>query len=83
MAALAADATAVRGLVERVERSASRRLRSAIERMAEAARRSVPEDVVVEAIEDGIELRGRGLGARMLHDPRLRAIGLEAREWLR
>lgn len=31
--------------------------------------------VVVRAVEDGIELRGRGLLRRLVRDPRLRWIG--------
>lgn len=66
------------GLVEQGERIAAVRLREAIERLAVAARESVPADVVVERSEDGITLEGRRLKVRAMNDPRLR-VG----EWLR
>lgn len=50
---------------------------AAIARGVEEIGRIVGDDlpVVVRAMEDGIELRGRGLLRRLVSDPRLRWIG--------
>lgn len=65
------------GIEDRAKSIAKAAKDAAIARGVEEIERIVDDDlpVVVRAVEDGIELRGRGLLRRLVSDPRLRWIG--------
>lgn len=63
-------------LQARGERVGAKAAAGAAEKLAEAAREHVPGDVSVVHEGTDVVLIGRGLRARSMDDPRLRAIGL-------
>lgn len=65
------------GIEDRAKSIAKAAKDAAIARGVEEIENIVGNDlpVVVRAVEDGIELRGRGLLRRLVSDPRLRWIG--------
>lgn len=61
-------------MIDRAERAARSRAEARRGEIAERLRAGLPRGIRVEAVEEGVRLSGRGLAARILLDPRLRAL---------
>jgi len=68
------------GVLRHGERVGAKAVAAAAERLTEAAQDQVPRDVRVAREGTDVVLSGRRLRARSLDDPRLRGLGLLAKD---